>query len=100
MSGVVYEVTVEVDRSLVDAFVRYMTEEHIPQIYATGCFRRIRFDRAASTTFRSAYQAATAADLERYLQHHTAAFRADFGAHFPTGVTVSRVTWSSIATWE
>jgi hypothetical protein len=100
LSGVVYEVTVEVERSLVDAFVRYMTEQHIPQIYATGCFHRIRFDRAAPTTFRSAYHAATGADLERYLQDHTATFRADFGAHFPTGVTVSRVTWSSIATWE
>ena len=100
MSGVVYEVTVEVERSLVEAFVRYMTEEHLPQIHATGCFRRIRFDRAGPTTFRSAYQATTAADLERYLQHHTATFRADFGAHFPTGVTVSRVTWNSIAAWE
>ncbi len=100
MSGVLYEVTVEVEPALVEAFVQYMTEKHIPEIYATGCFRRIRFDRAGPTTLRTSYQAATAADLERYLQRYTAAFRADFGAHFPTGVTVSRVTWNGIAAWE
>jgi ribosomal protein L12E/L44/L45/RPP1/RPP2 len=100
LSGVLYEVTVEVEPALVEAFVRYMTEKHIPEIYATGCFRRVRFDRAGPTTLRTSYQAATAADLERYLQQHTAAFRADFAAHFPTGVTPSRVTWSGIAAWE
>jgi hypothetical protein len=99
LTGVLYEVTVEVEPTLVEAFVRYMTEKHIPEIYATGCFQRIRFDRAGQTTLRTSYQAATGADLERYLQHHTAPFRADFGAHFPTGVTVTRVTWSGIAAW-
>ena len=100
MSGVLYEVTAEVEPALVDVFVRYMTEKHIPQIYATGCFRRVRFDRAGPTTLRTSYQAATPADLDRYLQHHTAAFRADFAVHFPAGVTVSRVTWGGIAAWE
>lgn len=100
MSGVLYEVTVEVEPALVEAFVRYMTTKHIPEIHATGCFRRIRLDRTGPTTLRTSYQAAAPADLERYLERHTAAFRADFAAHFPRGVTVSRTTWTELATWE
>jgi hypothetical protein len=100
LSGILYEVTVEVEPALADAFVEYMTRKHIPEIYATKCFQRIRFDRAGPTTLRTSYQAATAGDLERYLQHHTAAFRADFAAYFPTGVRVSRVTWNGVASWE
>jgi hypothetical protein len=83
LSAVRYEVTVEVESPLVDGFVRYMRDKHIPEIFATGCFRRIRLDRAGPTTLRTVYEALTQQDLERYLQDHTAVFRADFAAHFP-----------------
>ena len=36
----------------------------------------------------------TIRDLDRYLDHHTAAMRADFQAHFPTGATVTREVWT------
>ena len=100
MSAVRYEVTVEVESALVDGFVRYMRDKHIPEIFATGCFRRIRLDRAGPTTLRTVYEALTQQDLERYLRDHTAGFRADFAAHFPSGVTVGRCTWSEIASWR
>ena len=92
-----YEVTVEVEPSLAEGFVAYMSGTHIPEIFATGCFRHIRLDRAGPTTFRTAYEAATAEALDRYLQEHTARFRADFVAHFPAGVRVSRTIWTEIA---
>jgi hypothetical protein len=76
-----------------------MREKHIPEIWATGCFQRIRFDRAGPTTFRTGYEAASPADLERYLRDHAAHFRADFGTHFPTGISVSRAVWSPVAQW-
>ena len=100
MSDVVYEVTVEVEPDLLDDFVRYMTDKHIPEIHATGCFRRVRFERAGPTTLRTSYNAANASDLDRYLEHHAAGFRADFAAHFPSGTRVSRVTWTVLANWE
>jgi uncharacterized protein DUF4286 len=98
--GVRYEVTVEVEPPLAEAFVRYMSGKHIPEIFATGCFRRIQLDRAGPTTFRTVYDAATPDELDRYLREHTAAFRADFATHFPAGVTVSRATWTQLASWE
>ena len=95
-----YEVTVEVEPGLAETFVRYMSGKHIPEILATGCFRRIRLDRAGPVTFRTVYEAATADDLDRYLRDHTARFRADFTSHFPAGVAVTRATWSQIGFWE
>ena len=100
MSAVRYEVTVELEPALVEGFVRYMTEQHVPDIFSTGCFRSIRLDRAGPTTLRTTYEAATPQDLERYLRDHTAAFRADFVGHFPTGVAVTRATWTQVAAWE
>ena len=100
MSAVRYEVTVELEPGLVERFVTYMLEKHAPEIFATGCFRSIRLDRAGPTTFRGTYEAATPQDLERYLRDHTAAFRADFAAQFPAGAVVTRVTWTEIASWE
>jgi hypothetical protein len=77
-----------------------MREQHIPEIWATGCFESIRFERAGPTTFRTCYEAAAAADLERYLSDHAARFRADFAAHFPAGISVSRTIWGTIADWR
>ena len=91
---VAYEVTVEVEPPLADRFLAYMREHHLPAILATGCFRGIRFEQASATRWRSAYLAASRADLDRYLDEHTAAMRADFQAHFPTGATVTRETWT------
>jgi hypothetical protein len=56
-----------------------------PDIVATGCFRRIRFERASSSRFRTRYEAGTEADLERYLHEHAPRLRTDFQAHFPAG---------------
>ena len=98
--GVRYEVTLEVESALAEPVVRYLSEKHIPEILSTGCFRSIRLDRAGPTTLRTAYEAARRQDLERYLRDHTTAFRADFAAHFPAGVSVTRVTWSQVAVWE
>lgn len=91
-----YEVTVVVEPGLVEDFARYMFEQHIPEILATGCFRCIRFERAAEGRFRTRYETEDPGDLERYLSEHTARFRADFSARFPAGCTASRETWEAV----
>jgi hypothetical protein len=97
---VTYEATLDAEPHLVDALEAYMRGRHIPRIFATGCFRAIRFERAGETRFRTAYQAAVRADLDRYLRDHTEAMRADFLAHFPTGVTITREVWEPVESWE
>jgi len=97
---VLYEVSLQVEPALAVAVERYMLAAHIPAIFATRCFRRIRFDRADDGRFRTTYEAANEADLLRYLRDHSPRLRADFAAHFPTGASVTRETWRPAATWD
>lgn len=95
-----YEVTLEVEPELLQAVLQELRDHHIPEILKTGCFRAIRLDRIDDGRLRTRYEAASAADLDRYLQHHTAHFRADFLARFPTGVRPSREVWQAVAEWR
>lgn len=94
---VVYEVRVEVREDLAAAFEAYMRDKHLPDILATGCFETIHFERIGTSFYRSRYEATRQADLDRYLETHTAAFRADFLSHFPDGCAVSREVWEEVA---
>jgi hypothetical protein len=94
-----YEVTLQIESALSHAVEDHMRRKHIPEILATGCFQRIRFDRASPGRFRTSYEAKSDADLERYLREHAPRFRAEFQARFPTGVTATRETWASLQSW-
>lgn len=98
--GVLYEVTLEPEAGLGEAVERYLMDRHIPEILATGCFRRIRLDQGADGRLRTTYEAATEADLDRYFREHTGRFRADFAAHFPQGVSVRREVWRARRAWR
>ena len=95
-----YEVTADMDASVAARYERYMRDTHIPEVLATGCFHSASFARAAPGRYRTCYVAATQADLDRYLERHTAALRADFAAHFPDGVILSREVWTTLEDWE
>jgi hypothetical protein len=94
-----YEVTVQADPATEGAVERHLRREHIPEILASGCFHRIRLDRASPARFRTSYEARTQSDLDRYLRDHSPRLRADFQAHFPAGVTVTRETWTQLESW-
>jgi hypothetical protein len=95
-----YEVTLQVDPDRVGAVAGYMRDVHIPEIFATGCFRTIRFERGSSGQLRTSYVAARVADLEEYLRDHAPALRRAFQSTFPAGIGVARETWTEIAVWE
>jgi uncharacterized protein DUF4286 len=95
-----YEVTLQVDPSRAAALEHHMRQQHIPAILRTGCFRRIHFDRASPTRFRTSYEAASALDLERYLHDHAPTFRDEFQREFPDGVAVTRETWVQQQVWS
>jgi uncharacterized protein DUF4286 len=96
---ILYEVVLEVEPPASAAVEEHMRRRHIPKIFATGCFRLIRFQRSSNNRFRTSYEAGTAADLERYLQDHAPAMRAEFLAEFPTGVQLTRETWQVLESW-
>jgi hypothetical protein len=97
---ILYEVTLQVEPGLAPRIEAYMRGGHIPEILATGCFRRIRFDRASAARFRTSYEADSQTDLDRYLKDHAPRLRAEFQADFPTGVTVTREIWTAQEVWQ
>jgi hypothetical protein len=95
-----YEVVADVKPELADRYEEYMRTRHLPDILSTRCFVSAALDRVSATRFRSRYEARTRADVDRYLAEHTARYRADFAAHFPTGVTLSREIWEETVVLE
>jgi hypothetical protein len=94
---ITYEVTAIVDASLTRQYEEYMISKHLADVLESGCFVEAVLERAAAGKYRARYRAESEADLERYLREHTAAKRADFAKHFPTGVTLSREVWTELA---
>jgi hypothetical protein len=97
---IIYEVTLHVEPHLVPGVEQYMRRTHVPAIFGTRCFPRIRFCQASSHRFRTTYEATDQAELDRYLRDHAPALRAAFIELFPTGVSVSRETWAVQEVWE
>lgn len=91
-----YEVTIHVeDPSLAEALERYMSDKHLGEVFATGCFRDAQFEQSAPDFYRSRYTVATQEELDRYLNEHAARLRADFLEHFPGGLRITRSVWST-----
>jgi hypothetical protein len=88
-----------VEPPLVDAYERFMQKHHIPDVYKTRCFREVVFERAGSGQYRVRYQAASQADVDRYLREHAARLREDVAAHFPSGLQLSREVWTELQRW-
>ena len=97
---VLYEVTLDVDEDLSSDVEEHMRQSHIPAIVATKCFRRIRFARSSARRFRTSYEAADQADLDRYLRNYAPDLRTEFSEAFPRGVTLSRETWILQEVWD
>ena len=93
---IIYEVTVDVEARLAEAFEQYMRGKHIAEILTTGCFTGAHFEKAAPTRFRTRYEAESRDELEVYLLEHTARFRKDFAARFPVGCAVRREVWEEV----
>jgi hypothetical protein len=98
---VLYEVTLETTAELSKSLEQHMRQQHIPEIFATRCFREIHFERGSDSDsqFRTSYMAETQADLDRYIRDHAPRLRADFQTHFPTGVSASRKIWDVMERW-
>ena len=97
---VLYEVTLTADSHLARKLEDHMVREHIPQIFATGCFQRIRFDHSSPLRFRTSYEARDEVELQRYLRDHAPRFRAEFQGLFPSGVALTRETWTPLQSWD
>jgi hypothetical protein len=94
-----YEVTLQVVPELAQQVEEHMRREHIPEIFATGCFHQIRFCRASPARFRTSYEASSQEHLDRYLRDHAPRMRADFQRRFSEGATLTREIWLEQERW-
>jgi hypothetical protein len=90
---VIYEIIAVVEKDLVKAYEKYMRERHIPDLLATGCFRDANFLRSSENRYCIRYEAFSQKMLDNYLGNEAERLRADFLAHFPKGVELSREIW-------
>ncbi|MBI1183607.1 DUF4286 family protein [bacterium] len=80
---VIYSVTVTVDEAIKEDWVRYMKEQHIPEVIATGCFTGYRFTRVIGTSeekensFNVQYFLDSMKEMHRYQVHFAPALQKD-----------------------
>lgn len=96
----IYEITALVPTEMTEEYEKYMRERHIPDLLATGYFRFAYFTRSAGNRFRVQYHARSQSALDEYLQIKAESLRADFLAHFPDGVEITREVWEVLQSWE
>jgi hypothetical protein len=95
-----YEVHATVDAELVASYEDYMIGTHIPDVLASRCFTAASLLKLGDSRYRIAYEVRDDATLQRYLDDHAPALRADFARHFPTGVELSREVWRVASSWS
>ena len=99
-SMIIYEITATVRADLIESYEKYMRETHIPDLLATGFFSGARIARAGSNRYRIQYEARDRKALDEYLETQAARLRADFLAHFPEGIELTRENWEVLRVWE
>ena len=95
----IYEITATVRADLIENYEKYMRERHIPDLLATGFFSGAKLAFAAENRYRIQYEARDREALDEYLNTQAARLRADFLAHFPEGVELTRENWEVVQIW-
>jgi hypothetical protein len=87
MSGIIYNVTVNVSQNRVEEWLEWLQEEHIPQMLGLGIFvgatlvRVLGFEQGGKT-YAVQYRAESMPDFERYEQELAPTLRAQMVERF------------------
>ena len=72
--GIILNVTMKAEAQIAAVFLRWLQEEHIPEMMRTGCFREYKLvkllevDDSEGPTYAIQYLAERMEDYHRYLQ--------------------------------
>ena len=78
---IIYNVTIKVDWTIHDEWLKWMQKEHVPLMLQTGCFfdakilRLLEIDEEDGPTYAFQYHASTAHDYKKYIQQHASSLR-------------------------
>lgn len=84
---ILYNVTVSIDASVHEEWLKWMREEHIPQVLATGCFSegrlsRINGEEEGGMSFSIMYLSPSQELYDRYQTEFAPALQADHAQRF------------------
>ncbi|RYE23554.1 MAG: DUF4286 family protein [Sphingobacteriales bacterium] len=98
---IVYNVTLKLDHSIVEDWVNWMKEEHMPELMATGLFtgrrlcRLLEQDELEGATYVAQYFCNSINEYNRYISEHSNTMRekafARFGNKFIAFRTIMEV---------
>lgn len=78
----IYNVTIKVDNSIAAHWLKWLKEEHIPELMQTGCFTShtilhlLEIDDSEGPTYAIQYKVESKALYNNYLNKHAAIMRA------------------------
>jgi len=81
MMGIIYNVTIKVQRNIADDWLQWLIQEHAPQIIATNCFKKftalklLEQDEEEGITYAIQYFADNMQSYERYISQFADHFR-------------------------
>ena len=93
---IIYNVTVKIDLSVHDLWVRWMKEEHMPRVMETGCFvdnkmyRVLQEDETDGITYAMQYFANNISDYFNYKENFAAKLQKEGLDLFPDRFTAFR----------
>ena len=98
---IIYNVTVKLDNDIEDTWVRWMLDEHIPELMKTGLFtdarlcRLLEQDEAEGATYTAQYFCKSITEYNTYISEHAQMMREQgfkkFGNKFLAFRTVMEV---------
>ena len=77
----IYNVTIKVQNDIVEPWLVWLKEEHIPEMIATGCFTKavilhlLETSDAEGETYAVQYYTNTGEDYQRYINRHSTTLR-------------------------
>jgi hypothetical protein len=78
---IIYNVTIKVEASIAEEWLKWMLDVHVPEVMETGCFssyrvvRLLEVDESEGPTYATQYNADSKADYNRYIQLHAVGLR-------------------------
>ncbi len=91
----IYNVTVNVDADVHEAWVNWMKDIHMPEVMKTGCFidnqlLQVLYVEDSGHTYSAQYKFLEMADIEKYIKEFAPALQADHKARFGDKYTAFR----------
>lgn len=77
----IYNVTIKVEAGIQEAWIKWLQEEHIPEVLNTGCFtgasilRLLEVDDSDGPTFAIQYKADSKAAYNQYIEKYAGLLR-------------------------